>query len=128
MVIYHIIKSNMKKEIDQYTRQLLYKAYEFFNSRDIDGALQLMNENVEWPNGMEGGYVYGRQGIKEYWTRQWTLINPHVEITDLSLENGEIVAHVRATVKDLEGNLLSQGMIKHVYFLKNNLVQRMEIR
>jgi hypothetical protein len=28
---------------------------------------------------MEGGYVHGREGVREYWTRQWAIVGPHVE-------------------------------------------------
>ena len=34
-------------------------AYAAFNRRDIDGALAAMHPDVEWENGMEGGFVRG---------------------------------------------------------------------
>jgi hypothetical protein len=51
---------------------------EAFNARDIDGALATMRADAEWPNGMEGGTVWGHAGVRQYWTRQWTMINPLV--------------------------------------------------
>lgn len=39
--------------------QLLRRAYEAFNARDIDAALALMHLDVDWPNGMEGGRERG---------------------------------------------------------------------
>ena len=54
-------------------RELLRRAYAAFNARDIDAVLSMMHPNVEWPNAMEGGYVYGHDGVREYWTRQWGL-------------------------------------------------------
>jgi ketosteroid isomerase-like protein len=36
-------------------QELLGRAYEAFNARDIDGVLATMRADVEWPNGMEGG-------------------------------------------------------------------------
>ena len=61
------------------THQLLARVYEQFNSRDIDSILAKMDPNVDWPNGMEGGRVSGRNGVREYWQRQWKLVNPKVE-------------------------------------------------
>jgi hypothetical protein len=58
---------------------LLEKAYEAFNSRDIDGALATMHADLDWPNGMEGGRVPGHNAVRDYWTRQWSMIDPHVE-------------------------------------------------
>ena len=58
---------------------LIKKAYSAFNARDIDTALSTMHPDVEWPKAFEGGYVSGHDEIREYWTRQWTEINPNVE-------------------------------------------------
>jgi ketosteroid isomerase-like protein len=44
--------------------QLLRRAYAAFNSRDIDGVLASMRPDVEWPNGMEGGYVFGHDQVR----------------------------------------------------------------
>jgi len=60
-------------------RDLLTHAYNAFNARDIDAALAAMHPDVDWPNGMEGGRVHGHSGVRDYWTCQWSLINPHVE-------------------------------------------------
>ena len=59
--------------------ELLTKAYAAFNARDIDRAVATMSSDVIWPNGMEGGSVYGHEGVRAYWTRQWSVINPHVD-------------------------------------------------
>jgi len=48
---------------------VLREAYRAFNARDMDAALATMRPDVEWPNGMEGGTVYGHAGVREYWTR-----------------------------------------------------------
>ena len=28
-----------------------------------------MRPDVKWANGLEGGFVYGRNAVREYWTR-----------------------------------------------------------
>lgn len=58
---------------------LIKKAYAAFNARDIDTALSTMHPEVQWPKAFEGGYVSGHNEIREYWTRQWTEINPNVQ-------------------------------------------------
>jgi hypothetical protein len=60
-------------------QELLTSAYAAFNRRDIDLVLSLMIPNVDWPNGMEGGRVHGHDQVRDYWRRQWTVLNPHVE-------------------------------------------------
>ncbi len=59
--------------------RLLRRAYEAFNSRDIEAALALMHADVDWPNGMEGGRELGKDAVRAYWTRQFALIDSHVE-------------------------------------------------
>ena len=61
---------------------LLTKVYSAFNARDIDTVLDALSADVDWPNGWEGGRVYGRQGILDYSARQWAAIDPHVEPVD----------------------------------------------
>ena len=75
--------------------ELLRRAYEAFNARDVDAVLALMHPDVDWPNGMEGGRVLGRAAVREYWTRQFEMIDSRVEhvytIRDGLVERMEIV-------------------------------------
>ena len=111
------------------TTELLQKAYAAFNARDIDGALATMTSNVDWPNGMEGGTVHGHDGVRAYWTRQWGMINPHVDpVTFQEDSDGRIVVGVHRVVKNLSGNVLLDRMVEHVYSFKDGLIQSMDIR
>ncbi|HEX6032423.1 MAG TPA: nuclear transport factor 2 family protein [Tepidiformaceae bacterium] len=114
---------------DAATRALIRRAYEVFNARDMDGALALMTPEVEWPNGMEGGCVQGHAGVRHYWTRQWGMINPHVEPLDMTLEDdGRVAVAIQQTIRDLSGGLLNERSVIHVYRLRDGLVDHMEIR
>ena len=108
---------------------LLKRTYEAFNRRDIDGALAAMIPDVEWPNGMEGGIVIGHEGVRAYWTRQWGLLDPHVEpVAFTPDDNGRIIVKVHQVVRDLAGKVLLDRLVDHIYSLKNGLVCTMEIR
>lgn len=108
---------------------LLTKAYEAFNARDLDAALWMMHPEVDWPNGWEGGRVHGHSGVRDYWTRQWKEIDPHVEPRGFSTdENGRTVVDVHAVVRDLEGNILVDHRVQHVYLIEDGLIRSMEIR
>ncbi|SRR5579864_2473930 len=109
--------------------QLLQKAYATFNARDIDGALTTMKPDVTWPNGMEGGTVHGHEGVRAYWTRQWGMLDPHVDPVSFKVdEAGRIVVDVHQVVRDLSGKLLLDRMVEHVYTLEDGLIRSMEIR
>ena len=87
-----------------------------------------MQEDVQWYKAWEGGYISGHDEIKQYWTRQWTEINPKVEPVGFTeRENGSLEVRVHQNVKDLEGNLMFDGTVKHIYTFKNGLIKTMDI-
>ena len=108
--------------------ELLRTAYEAFNSRDIDGALATMTSDVAWPKAFEGGFVEGGEAIREYWTRQWSEIDPHVEPVSFHPDDlGRVVIDVHQVVRDLEGNVIDDRHVGHRYSFENGLIRRMEI-
>ena len=109
-------------------RELLRYAYAAFNARNVDAALAGMHPDVDWPNGMEGGRVVGHDAVRAYWTRQWTLIDPHVEpLAFRPLDDGRVAVDVRQVVRDREGNLLADQQVQHVYRIEDGKVRSMEI-
>ena len=110
-------------------RRLLEKLYAAFNARDIDGALAGMHRDVDWANGMDGGSVQGHDAVRDYWTRQWGQIDPHVDPVGFSSEKaGEITVVVHQVVRDRAGNLRSDQMVQHIYVLETGLSRSMRIR
>ena len=114
----------MSDELD-----LLKRLYDRFNARDMEKVLAAMHEDVIWANGMEGGHVHGRDGVRGYWTRQWAMIDPHVEPVSFSRgPEGELVVEVHQVVRDLTGTLLADKMVGHVFRFESGLVKRFDIR
>ena len=109
-------------------REVLQAAYRDFNARNIDAVLASMTEDVEWPNGWEGGYVYRHEGVRYYWTRQWAALDPHVEPEAIHrLDDGRFAVEVHQVVRDRAGQLLFDGMVRHVYRMRGGLIARMDI-
>jgi hypothetical protein len=50
-----------------------------FNARDIDEMLEQMTADVDWPNAWEGGRLHGHEEVRDYWSRQWSVIDPSVQ-------------------------------------------------
>jgi nuclear transport factor 2 (NTF2) superfamily protein len=102
--------------------------YAAFNAREIDAALAAMTPAVHWPNGWEGGFVNGREEVREYWQRQWAEIDPHVEPVAVDERpDGTIAVRVRQLVRDLEGKQIAVGDVLHVYRFEDGLVAEMTI-
>jgi hypothetical protein len=108
---------------------LLRRVYALFNARDIESILAAMHLDIVWANGMEGGYVPGRDEVRSYWKRQWAIIDPHVEPVEISPNGeGEVAVKVHQVVRDLKRNLLADRMVTHVFQVRNGLIQRFDIR
>ena len=109
-------------------RILIEQAYSAFNKRDIDGALALMTQDVSWPKASEGGRVVGKEEIRAYWTRQWSEFDPHVEpIAITEGEGGKVRVRVHQLVKSLQGDVLSDSEVLHVFTLNNGLIAAMNL-
>ena len=108
---------------------LLRRVYAGFNARDLEAVLACMHPDVIWANGMEGGHVHGREGVRVYWTRQWATIDPHVDPVGFAAgPDGEVVVEVHATVRDLDGKLVVDQMVGHRFRIEDGLIRRFDIR
>jgi ketosteroid isomerase-like protein len=116
--------------------KVLERIYDRFNARDIDGVLAALAEDVAWANGMDGGHVHGHEAVRSYWTRQWTMISPHVApVRFHRTTDGAIIADVLQTIRDLDGNPLhgqAHGLtdktVGHVFRFQNGKVVRFDIQ
>jgi hypothetical protein len=109
-------------------KDLIKKAYAAFNERDINKALSAMRPDVQWSKAWEGGYIRGHDEIKKYWTRQWKEINPHVDPVGFNeRQNGSLEVEVHQKVKDLQGNSMFDGTVKHIYTFEDGLIKTMDI-
>lgn len=87
-----------------------------------------MKPDVKWANGMEGGFVYGRDEVREYWKKQFEVTQSHLEPLRFDTdESGRNIVTVHLTVKDLHGNLLAERTIKQIFTIEDALISLFEI-
>jgi hypothetical protein len=116
--------------------QLIKKLYNCFNSRDIDGVLVALDDDVAWANGMDGGHVRGHEALRDYWTRQWAIVSPHVKPIGFQVAgDGAIVVEVIQSVFDLNGQPLSgqtHGLkdktVMHIFRMEDDKIKRFDIQ
>lgn len=78
---------------------------------------------------MESGHIHGRDEVRSYWKGQWAVIDPHVEPIEISPNGkGTLVVKVHQVVRDLNGNVLADRMVTHVFQMRNGLIQPFDIR
>ena len=100
--------------------------YQAFNERDLDAVVAAMAPDVDWPNGWEGGWLVGRDSVRNYWERQWAQIRPIMMVRSVEERlDGTVEARVRLVVRDPAGNVLDRSDAVHVYTFSGGLVQHM---
>jgi hypothetical protein len=110
------------------TKTLIKQAYSAFNRRDIDGVFALMTEDVNWPKASEGGRVVGKEEIRAYWTRQWGEFDGQVEpLAIFEEDGGKVRVRVHQLVKNLQGEVLSDSEVLHVFTMNGGLIAAMHL-
>lgn len=106
----------------------LREVYAAFNARDVDSILARTALDVDWPNAWEGGRVHGHEEVRQYWRRQWAAIDPSVEPTGFEARpDGRIAVSVHQVVRDLDGTLVAESDVRHVYSFRDGLIARMDV-
>jgi hypothetical protein len=106
----------------------LRELYAAFNAHDLDTAPAGMSDDVDWPNGWEGGRVHGREAARSYWTRQWAELDSRAEPVTISTRPRREHRSRRPPGRaqpDRRGP--GDGRVLHIYELCDGLVARMDI-
>jgi hypothetical protein len=102
--------------------------YDAFNARDIERVTALFAPDVDWPNAWQGGRVVGRAAVRNYWLRQWEVLDPDVRTRLVrELPDGRIEVLVDQVIRDRDGDLLSEAVVLHTYTLRGGLIARMDV-
>ena len=109
-------------------QQFLQNLYDAFNNREIETVISFMRPDVKWANGLEGGFVYGRDAVREYWTNQFKNIQAELKTLKFETdENNRNVVTVHQVIKDLQGNLLADATIQQIFTIESGLISLYEI-
>jgi phage pi2 protein 07 len=118
----------MGRTIVSSNRQLLQSLYDAFNNRELETIIAVMHPEVKWANGVEGGFVYGRDAVREYWTNQYQVIQVQLETLKFETdEQNRNVVTVHQIVRDLQGNLLADMTVKQIFTIENGEIVLYEI-
>jgi NAD(P)-dependent dehydrogenase (short-subunit alcohol dehydrogenase family) len=118
-----------QEDSDRAQEDLVRRAYAAFNARAIDTAVALMDAEVDWPNVQEGGYVHGREQVREHWREQFDRADPHIDISDIRERSDDRVeARVRQIVRKRDGTKVSDDQQLHIFTIANNRIKRMDVK
>jgi len=109
-------------------QEFLQNLYDAFNKREIETIISKMRPDVKWANGLEGGFVYGRDAVREYWTDQLKAIQPQLETLKFETdEKNRNVVTVHQIIKDLQGNVLAAATVHQIFTIEDGLISVYEI-
>jgi ketosteroid isomerase-like protein len=110
--------------------RVLRGAYQAFNARDVEAALELMHPEVDWPNAWEGGRLLGHAALRDYWKRQFAALSSVViPLRFTQQPDGSVIVDVTQEVRDAQtGGLLSDDAdVRHHYRFRDGLIARMDV-
>lgn len=105
---------------------LLTQAYAAYNRRDVDGLLDLLTDDIDWPDG--DARLTGKAAVRQYWLDQFTRTRTHdepVRFTELS--PGRTAVHLQQTVEDRHGRVLSRGAFRYSFRTREGSISRLDI-
>ncbi len=106
----------------------LRNSYAAFNAGDLERAAEIMANDVEWPDQLEGITLHGKAEALEYLKRLATVQRHHYEVVHCHWnDQGDMVASLLRTVSSPGGEVISNGLIRHVYRFQCGKVVRMQI-
>jgi len=109
-------------------QEFLQNLYDAFNKREIETIISTMRSDVKWANGLEGGFVYGRDAVREYWTDQFKAIQPELETLKFETdENNRNVVMVHQIIRDLQGNVLADATVRQIFTIEDGLISVYEV-
>jgi hypothetical protein len=101
--------------------------YQNFNDRKINLVTANMQQDVKWANGMDGGYVYGQEAVKEYWARQFSMVSSKVTPLETEAADELVKIKVHQVVHDLDDKLLTDEIVWHIFHLQNDKIASFDI-
>lgn len=106
----------------------IVKLYSALNQRLAHDAARYLHPDVEWPTGYGDDYLHGRRDVVQFWERQWQTLDPTLKPERVHIgEDGRLTVSVHETTRDLQGNLLEERDLLHIYRVRAGLYDRMEI-
>ena len=111
----------------QVTREI-HDLYDAFNRRDSSFVTQRMAADVTWPRAFKGGVARGPSAVSSYWEEQWQEIDPHVEPVAVNqLDDGRVDVEVHQVVRNLNGEVIADSVVHHLYSFEDHAITHMEI-
>ncbi|HXX90870.1 MAG TPA: nuclear transport factor 2 family protein [Acidimicrobiales bacterium] len=115
------------RPVDRIT--VVRSAYERFNAGDIEGVLELVDPDVEWPDAIRNSTLHGREALRAYWSSQFDVATPTARAQDLVEVGDCVIAVAFQEVYDLDSGapLGPPVAVSHRFHFRGSQIVRMEL-
>lgn len=110
-------------------RNIIGKVYQAFNNKNIEMILSLLHTSAQLPGGWNGEVVEGHDELRDFLSTQWLVITLNVKPLSIK-QNGEgnVEATVHEVIKDTEGKITRDEIVRHVYTFEDDLIKRLIVQ
>jgi ketosteroid isomerase-like protein len=107
----------------------LRDAYECFNRGDLDGALEFLHTEVEWPDLINNRVLHGRDEVRDYWRVSLSLVVPVVSPTEFFPHQDGVVVLARQRVTSRHGGeeVEVATSVMHQYTFRDGMIAKLVI-
>ncbi|MBP8822631.1 MAG: nuclear transport factor 2 family protein [Flavobacteriales bacterium] len=108
--------------------RLIRDCYAAFNAGQYERIPAYFAQDVEWPNMLEGTTLRGPSAVVAYWIQLREVHRHTYDVKHFQLKpSGTVVVSLLRTVHSTGGEMISQGLIRHVFEFRNGLVSKMHV-
>lgn len=105
---------------------LITAGYERFNQHDVDGLMQLLTADVEWPDVVNGAVLRGAGEVRAYFARIFAVTAPIITVGDVIEIGSDVVATTYQEFYDHADRLLGEPrLVVNRYSFRDDLVSAM---
>ncbi len=108
-------------------KAILDRFYDAYQRQDLPAILDLVDNQINWPDAWEGGRVVGRRAFTDYMRRQFNAVHPLIVATHFEdLPDGKVRVEVHQSIEDREGNILVETEVSHIFTFVDHLIVRVD--
>lgn len=106
---------------------LLARMYEAFNSKDLDALMAGTHPDVVWPDFIAGGVIRTREALRDYWARQFAMVDPEASpIEYFPLSDDRVRVKIHYVIRSATGGVWTDEIRTNTFHFRDGLVVGME--
>jgi ketosteroid isomerase-like protein len=108
--------------------EVLRRAYELFNLKDVDGFVALLDPDIVWPDVAGGPSLRGAESVRTYWRNAFTVVTPRVVPHEFLVDDDAVIVVIEREVLDLQGRSVGPvAVVVHRVTFRDGRIAKLSI-